>query len=119
MANVNVKDVKLPFENDGSGGLVTVEGNELVSQRILYGYGTAPGDIVHRPGWGADLESYSNATPTEDTMNRIRNQAGRFLTTIVFLEGFELEVVAEGESSVIQTRARTDEGEFEIPEVSL
>lgn len=120
MANVPRIDVLLPFTEDGSGGLQTVTGNELASQRIVYGYTISPGDIIHRPDWGAGLEDFSNRKPTDDNLNRLKNQADRFLTTLPFLEAHAVNVVAvDGDSATIETEARTDEGELLVPDVTV
>jgi hypothetical protein len=118
MANTYKTDTKLPFSEVG-GALETVQGDELASQRILFGYSITPGDIVHRPEWGAELEEYANAKPTPDNLQRLENQAGRFLDSLPFLEGYSLDVSADGESAVIQTTARTEEGELLLPEVVI
>jgi hypothetical protein len=118
MANVNFLDVKLPFSETG-GALETVEGSALASQRIVYGYTISSGDIVHRPEWGASLEDFANAKPTPTNVVRLENQARRFLNTLHFLEAYTVEVEADGDSAVIMTEARTDEGELLLPEVVI
>jgi len=118
MANTNKLDVKLPF-SEVNGTLEAVEGNPLASQRILVGYSTTPGDIVHRPNWGADLENYLGTKATNDAISRLKNQAGRFLGSLPFLEDFSVEVEANGNSLEIQTKARTEEGELLLPSVVI
>lgn len=118
MANVNKFDVKLPFSEVG-GALQTVEGNSLASQRILVGYGTTPGDIVHRPTWGANLENYLNSKATPDAISRLENQAVRFLRSLPFLEEYSVEVEANGNSLELHTKARTEEGDLLLPSVVI
>ena len=118
MANTDKIDVKIPFEESG-GSLSTVTGNQLASQRIMIGYSTTPGDIVHRPDWGANLEDYANSKPTPVVIQRLKNQARRFLATLPFLEEYEVAVTPSPDGATIETKARTDEGELLIPEVTI
>jgi len=119
MANVNIQDVKIPFEETPGGDLVIVESRELASQRIVYGYTIEQGAIVHRPAWGAGLESFVNKPPNATNLQRIKNRAKNFLRTLPFLEEFSVEVIADGNSAVIQTDARTSEEELLVPEVMI
>jgi hypothetical protein len=118
MANENKVDIKLPF-TEIAGGLALVEGNALASQRIVFGYGITPGDIVHRPEWGANLEDFANAKATDDNLTRLGNQARRFLGTLPFLEEFAVEIEPVGNSAEIQTKARTIDGDLLVPDVVI
>ena len=64
MANVSIRDVKLPFEETPGGDLAIVESRALASQRIVYGLTTEVGAIVHRP----DYKTYANAYQSSITV---------------------------------------------------
>jgi len=114
-----IRDVKIPFEEDGSGGLLTVTGESLASQRIIYGYSTKPGDIPHRGLWGADLEEFANRTASPSVIQQLKNQANRFLGTLPFLEEFAVEVERDGESLTIETDAVVNGRALRVPEFKV
>lgn len=107
--------------DDGAAlyGLKGVTGDELVAQRVVRGLLCEPGDIVHRPDWGAGLQAYANEPPTLSTQQRLLKQASRFLDGLAFVEDYSLTVQKDGDALLLNLAVQVDGEQLDIPQVTI
>jgi phage baseplate assembly protein W len=97
-------------------------GDELVAQRIVRGFTTAPGDLHHRPEWGAGLQRYSNEPPTLTNQQQLLKDAERFLETLEFVDDYQV-IVSEYEGDegthLVESKVQSRGERLELPEVII
>ena len=109
-----------PFGETDAGDLEPATGAERLRQRILRGLFTEPGELKHRPGWGAGLKSYQNKPSTRSNLQAVANDIARFLKPLEAVEAFRVEVDDDGDGSIaFSVAVEHDSGTFEVGEVSL
>jgi len=116
-----VQTVRSGTDDNGTAlyDLQAVTGDELVAQRVVRGLLTAPGDIVHRPDWGAGLLAYQNDTPTPGTQQRLLRDASRFLDGLAFVDDYSVTVQRDGDSLLLNLALQVDGEQLEIPQVTI
>lgn len=113
------QDVYTPMEATDGGDLRAASGAEKVRQRVLRGLFTSPGELKHRPGWGAGLREYQNAVATPQNIQEVANRITAFLDPLEAVVDYDVAVTADDGEIVYTIAAETRDGEFEIPEATL
>lgn len=115
-------DIAEPFEvasTSGGWDLAEATGNDLVAQRIVRGLLTEPGELVHRPEWGAGLRSYQNEPTTATTRQQLVHDADRFIGGLSFVEDHRVEVSVDGDAFEIDVLARVDGEGLQLPTITI
>lgn len=122
-------DISEPFtvveSGDDSNGntlydLEGATGQELVAQRIVRGLLTEPGELVHRPEWGAGLRSYQNEPTTTTRRQQLTHDADRFLGALSFIEDHRVEVsIGDNGAFRLDVTARSDGEKLQIPPITI
>ena len=106
-------------QTPGGHDLASVEGTPLLAQRVLRFLFTTPGEILHRPGWGAGLQKYANKPPLPSVMARMRNDFRTALGQLPYVEGYAFDIAHTGALYVINIRVRINGEIYKLPEVNL
>ncbi|MFB6373325.1 MAG: hypothetical protein ABEN55_09475 [Bradymonadaceae bacterium] len=116
------RDVSAPPESNEAGDLEEAIGQELVGQRIVRGFTTPPGDLHHRPDWGAGLQRYSNEPPTLTNQQQLLKDAERFLENCRYVDDYQV-YVSEHEGSegthLVEVTVDSNGEQLELPEVII
>jgi len=105
---------------DGAVDLGTVEGGDLVGQRVERIYFTQAGEVHHRPEWGADLVSMQGEPDTPGRRERLRSRAKRALGGLSFVDGVSLSIDVDADRALrLRTVVRYRGEELEIPDVVI
>lgn len=94
MENVTIEDLKEPLELRG-GALVAETRARRVLARALRLLFLRPGELLHRPDYGADLGSYRNRPATPAAIQEIENAITRGLALMQEIESWEVEIRRE------------------------
>lgn len=91
MYQVKVEDLSGPLALDG-GALVARSGLVRVMDRALRLLFMRPGELLHRPSYGADLRSYRNKPSTPQVLQNLNNSIERGLSLIPEIEKWSVEI---------------------------
>jgi phage baseplate assembly protein W len=67
-------DLRVPLAVTSSGDLSLVTGTDALRQRLRHLILTAPGELLHRPRWGAGLPDEQNEVADAAYLARIRGR---------------------------------------------
>jgi len=117
-------DIHEPLEADresaGTYDLQAVTGDELVRQRVRRGLLTSPGELVHRPEWGAGLIEYQNETATLSRRQELVQQADRFIKSLAFVDDHQVAVTESDDGAfLIRVTVEVDGRELSLPDITV
>jgi phage baseplate assembly protein W len=69
-----LSDLRIPASVTSSGDLSVVSGVDALRQRLRHLIITAPGELLHRPRWGAGIPDEQNEVADADYLARIRGR---------------------------------------------
>lgn len=91
MADVTIEDLREPLEL-AAGDLVGADKLARIMARALRLLFMRPGDLLHRPDYGADLGAYRNKPATPGVIEELRNAIARGLALMPEIEEWEAEI---------------------------
>jgi len=113
--------VEVTVDGSPENDLAPTSGVDLVIQKIIRGLLTRPGEIHHRPRWGAGLRDYQNKPPTDDILQEIANRVAGFLDTMEAVDEYKASVDhdADADETTITIRGKVRGSNFEIAGLTL
>lgn len=117
MADVTIEDLREPLEL-AAGDLVGAGGLDRVMARALRLLFMRPGELLHRPDYGADLSSFRGKPATPGVIDQIRNAIARGLALLPEIESWEAEINA-GETLMFTLSILANGERFTVRDVRI
>lgn len=125
-ARVELREPSIPMDEydvgDGTFDVSTVTGDERLMLLILRGMFTRPGDVQHRPEYGAALQDFRSRPYTQHNVLLIRNRVRQFMASLPDVADHAINPRASGTTGgwVFDLRVRTVDGRIaEAHDVSI
>lgn len=115
-------EVKTGVDSQGSDlwDLEDVTGDDLVGQRVHRVAFTNPGELRHRPEFGAGLKSHQSEPQTPSREQAILRDFDRSLATLPFVDDWSVTIRRDASGvSHIEPSVRSDGRDLQVPEVTL
>ena len=116
MARVPLREPQVPMAEedtgDGTYDLTVVTGNDRLMLLILRGLFTQPGELRHRPDYGAGLQDFVGRPLTPSNRDKITNRTRLFLGQIEEVSAHVMKLYRDSSTGVtlfdLTVRTRDD-----------